>query len=272
MIVSKYHGLGNDFIMAQLEDVAHLSFSKLAQKLCDRHTGIGADGLIVINKDPLEMIYYNSDGSRAEMCGNGIRCFVKYGLDLNVITEDVVTVNTLAGPYKIEILSKEPFECKVNMGQGQYEPGSYSGAFKEEVLDQDVTLGNKDFRISALLMGVPHAVLETKSWDSKDLIQTGSFIESAPEFLEGTNVNFVEVVSSDHIKMQTFERGAGLTLACGTGACATFDALYKIGKVNDIIRVQLPLGELVLEHKDDSVFMTGPAEKVCDCIIEEDHV
>lgn len=268
--ISKYHGLGNDFIMLNYEDCKELNHSKMALSLCNRNTGIGADGLIIVKQDPLEMIYYNGDGSRAEMCGNGIRCFSKYVYDKGITRLLEYNVSTLAGVMKINVLDVNPFTVEVNMGNVSYKPTDIPVDSKEEVIDKEFIIDNQVTLASSLLMGVPHTVLETKSFSIHNMIKVGRFFEENSFYPKGTNVNFYQILDTNHIKMQTFERGAGLTLACGTGACATFAHLYKQGLVEQSCIVSLPLGDLTIREDNKNIYMSGPAVSVFEGTINEE--
>jgi len=268
--VSKYHGLGNDFVMMDYQDVKGLNHSEMAKVLCDRRTGIGSDGLIIVKQHPLEMIYYNGDGSRAQMCGNGIRCFSKYLYDNGITNETTYDVVTLAGTMKINVLEVEPFIVEVNMGQPDYHPKEIPSLFEDEVINKTFNFNDEFIVASSLLMGVPHTVTEIDKFDIERMVSVGRFFETNEMYPQGTNVNFYQILNHDTIKMQTFERGAGLTLACGTGACATFAHLYRIGLVNNNCAISLPLGELVIREENKNIFMSGPAVKVMDGVINEE--
>ena len=270
MRLTKYHGLGNDFIIGHYNDLKDHNLPQLAKTYCHRHTGIGADGLIIVKEHPLEMVYYNSDGSKAAMCGNGIRCFMAYSLDEGIVQEDVVSVKTLAGLYTLTVTQKDPLQITVDMGKANYNPTSFGVERQEPLLNQTLNIFKEDITYSGLLMGVPHIAVERKSLDTKEMTKLGSLLTQHELFTEGTNVNFYTVTSRDHIRMQTYERGAGLTLACGTGACATVAVLHKLNVLENHVTVTLPLGNLTIEiTNNDHVIMTGPAEKIADIIVAE---
>jgi diaminopimelate epimerase len=269
--VLKYHGLGNDFVMVHYEDVEHLDFSQLAIRLCDRHTFIGGDGLIVVKQDPLEMIYYNSDGSRAEMCGNGIRCFAAFVKDEKIVTKNEFDVLTLAGSYHLKIESEDPFLVEVDMNTYSYNPEDLKLSINSKIINKEVKVDDNVYLISSLLLGVPHTVLEFDDFEERSMIKVGSALENHELFLEGSNINFYQIEDKNHIQMQTYERGAGLTLACGTGACATFAHLANTKQIEEQAIVRLPLGELYLKKAGGHIVMTGPAEFICRVEIEEEE-
>jgi diaminopimelate epimerase len=266
MRITKYHGLGNDFIITSYHEVKDIELSTLALNVCDRHTGIGADGLIVVKENPLEMIYFNSDGSRAKMCGNGIRCFAKYVLDENISMDKSYTVNTLAGDLVLNILTQNPFMVEVNMGIPDYTPNNIPVLTKQDTFkSQIIQVLDKKLTMTSMLLGATHTVIEVDDLSGFDIIKYGKEITNLNIYPESTNANFFELLSDNHIKMQTFERGAGLTLACGTGASAVVAALQDENRVQQTVKVSLPLGDLMIKREDDSsVLMSGPAEKILD--------
>ena len=261
--ISKYHGLGNDFIITTFEEVKDIDLSTFSIAVCDRHTGIGADGIIIVKEKPLEMIYYNSDGSRAKMCGNGIRCFVKYCVDNTIIISKEATISTLAGDIHIKIDSIEPFMVTVNMGIPDFSSKSIPVITDNQTfINQVLLLDGLEYNISSLLMGVTHTCLEVTDLEKTNMIQLGKEIQKLDMYPKSTNVNFYQIISPNQVKMQTYERGAGLTLACGTGACSVYALLKKTNKTISEIEIILPRGSLFISHKGEEILMKGPAERV----------
>ena len=187
---SKYHGLGNDFVLCEFQDVKSYNLSKVALDLCNRHTGIGADGLIVVKQNPLEMIYYNSDGSRAEMCGNGIRCFSKYAYDNNITEDSEYDVLTLAGVMRINVMNTSPFIVEVNMGRESYRPEDIPVNSDNEIQNKVFDFNGESITASSLLLGVPHTTVEVDTLDEDEMNRVGRLFEQSPIFTQGTNVNF----------------------------------------------------------------------------------
>lgn len=259
--VKKYHGLGNDFIMLDYETFKSMENPiRFIQEVCDRHTGIGADGLIAVKKDPYEMIYYNQDGSRAPMCGNGIRCFSRYCFDRGDTLENPFAVETLAGTKYIEIISEDPFLVRVNMGKARWEP-EMIGTDKK-IWNYPLETENGIYNLYSFFLSTVHTVTFTED-AFRDIEKEGKAICHDPLFKEQTNVNFVEIVDDERIKVQTYERGCGVTLACGTGVCASVLAAYLEGLVKNEVEVQLKKGKLIIEiDEDQNVYMTGPAAKI----------
>lgn len=269
--ISKYHGLGNDFIITDYEQVKEYNFFKMAKDLCNRHTGIGADGLIIVKQNPLEMIYYNSDGSRAEMCGNGIRCFSKYVYDKGITYETNYNIYTLAGIMKVTVKEVNPFILEVNMGRPYFEPSDYKANTNHPIQHKRFSFNDQEVIASSLLLGVPHTVVEVEELDENEMIRVGEYLHTNPIYTEGTNVNFYRFHCKNHIEMQTYERGAGLTLACGTGACATFAQLRKDGLIDQQLKVSLPLGDLLIREYEKDILMSGPAELILEGTVDEEE-
>ena len=249
------HGAGNDFIILDPGEVEGLEdLGALARKVCDRHFGIGADGLLIptpSNEADLKMVYLNSDGSPSEMCGNGLRCLARYARDYEIVDGDALTVETGAGTKKVILF--EDGSSRVNMGPP--------------------TLGNgielNGFRFSRVSMGNPHAVafLESEAEvDALDLRSVGAGIEKDPTFPEGTNVEFAFARSLQEVRMRIWERGAGETLASGSGSCATAVAAIHRGLTTSPVRLILDGGsvEIGWAGTREPVYMTGPAEYVCE--------
>ncbi len=273
---TKAQGAGNDFIM--IEDLkAELDLSPEAiELLCDRNFGIGADGLILVRPATLPeadcfMLYYNSDGTTAEMCGNGIRCFAKYVVDRSLVPheDDKLAVETLAGLRPVECFRGEDGlveSVKVDMGEPildpEMVPTTLRGADGGRVLDVPLETLAGTFEVSVVSMGNPHCVIFVDDPDEVDVETIGSIIEIADEFPNHTNVEFASV-EGNRIKLRVWERGVGETLACGTGACATMVAALLTGRAGREVVVELPGGELnILWGPDVHIHMTGPAREV----------
>lgn len=251
----KWQGLGNDFII--LND--NIASSDLAIKMCDRNFGIGADGLFCLTESDCADIgwkFFNSDGSIAQMCGNGIRCFAKFVKNHNIIDKNSFSIETLAGVKFVEILDNG--NVVVNMGEPVFEASKIP--INSNTPQDFEILGYNAFAVS---MGNPHCVIYTDE-DSKELaLHKGSDIELNPIFPEKTNVEFVNIISNNRIKMNVWERGCGITLACGTGACASVVAGVKKGLINSVCDVVLPGGVLNIDYKEDNcVYMQGSAKHV----------
>jgi diaminopimelate epimerase len=265
----KMHGLGNDFILLNHLDPSEYDLGKLAVKICHRQLGIGADGIVLVlpsDKADIRMRIVNSDGSEPNMCGNAIRCFAKYVYDHKIITKTKFTVETFAGLIVPELTIEDGNVklVKVNMGNPLFKPVDIPMICeKEKVIGEPLQVGNDTYQITSMLMSVPHTMVFVDDVESMDIITVGKQIEKHPRFLKGTNVNFVQVINDKEVKLRTWERGAGSTLACGTGSCATAVASCLNQKTGRNVVVHVTVGDLIIDWKEDNfVYMTGPAENV----------
>lgn len=266
----KYHGLGNDFILVDNRHSREpIVTPEQAKKLCDRHFGIGADGVIFAlpgqNGTDYTMRIYNSDGSEPEMCGNGIRCMARFLGDLEgAEAKSSYTVHTLAGLITPKLESNG--QITVDMGYPRLAPTQIPTTLVgggDTVVAQTLDVNGKIWSVTCVSMGNPHCMTFVDDVAAIDLEKIGPLFEHHVAFPQRTNTEFVEVVSRDYLKMRVWERGAGITLACGTGACATLVAAVLNGKADRICTIELPGGPLKIEWaSDNSIFMTGPAERV----------
>lgn len=273
----KMHGLGNDFILIDclsklLGDSSFLSY--LAKKLCDRNFGIGADGLILIlpsSQADLRMRIFNFDGSEAQMCGNGIRCFAKYAYENKLISKNKFAVETLAGIITPELIfqvlkNKKVLRIKVNMGTPKLRRREIpmNGEDTPTVIDETLKINpEQTFKITCVSMGNPHCITFVNDVQSISVEEIGPKIENHSLFPEKTNVEFIQVLNKQEINFRVWERGVGETLACGTGACAALVAAVLNNKTDRKATIHLPGGDLDILWADDGyIYMTGPAELV----------
>lgn len=266
---TKMQGLGNDFIILDFEEYNKIGTDKavLAKNLCNRNFKIGADGLIIVNPDTnkadIGWYFYNSDGSIAQMCGNGMRCFAKYVREQGLVDNDEFSVETKAGII-IPRVNKDGL-VTVNMNKPVLQPSSIPVS-AENNMNIELKIQNETFKVNAVSMGNPHCVIFTKENTKEYALKYGSNIEKNEIFPEKTNVEFVKVLSRNEINLDVWERGCGITLACGTGACASVVAGILNGLLDKKVKVNLPGGVLYVEWEgsisdtDKNVYMTGPAE------------
>lgn len=268
VLVAKYHGCGNDFILLR-EKIANQieNLQDFIIQVCDRHTGMGADGLIVARENPFFMEYYNQDGSKAPMCGNGIRCLTRFLNDEGLLKgQSEIAIETLAGLKTVKILKEDPFLVEVCMGKADFDPAVIQANTSDPIWNQTIqtTFGSQS--IYSFFMSTVHTVL----FDEKamgDIEQKGKELCFNSLFQNQTNVNFVKVIDPNYIQVQTYERGCGVTLACGTGVCASALVCFLEGKCEPSIEVELKKGHLHIDIDDDQVvYMTGPAQKVCSAL------
>lgn len=264
----KMHGLGNDFVFIEDKTGQDKDYTVLARAMCNRHTGIGADGLIVIVDSrvaDVRMRIINSDGSEAEMCGNGIRCFAKYVYDSGIIEKKQFTVETPAGIMEPEITVGADNKAElitINMGRPSFNRSEIPmEGTNGRVLNEDLCVDSENWKITSLLMGVPHTVTYVDDVDSVDIEKIGPLFEKHEAFPKHTNINFAQQMDDRTVKVRTWERGAGATLACGTGSCSVAVASFLNGRTGREVDIQLPLGTLHIEYReeDGNVYMTGPA-------------
>ncbi|BBD57348.1 diaminopimelate epimerase [Nostoc sp. HK-01] len=269
---TKYHGLGNDFILIDNRASASpLLTPEKAIEWCDRHFGIGADGVIFAlpgkNGTDYTMRIFNSDGSEPEMCGNGIRCLAAFLADLEGIsrTQDKYHIHTLAGTITPQLTPDG--QIKVDMGLPRLLAGEIPttlGAADAKVINQPLEVAGQTWEVTCVSMGNPHCITFVEDVAAIPLETIGPKFEHHPVFPQRTNTEFIQVVSRDYLKMRVWERGAGITLACGTGACASLVAGVLTGKCDRLATVELPGGCLEIEWSeiDQRIYMTGPADRV----------
>ncbi len=268
---TKMHGAGNDYVyingfQQQVDDPA-----ALAEEISDRHFGVGSDGLILIlpsSVADIRMRMFNADGSEAEMCGNGIRCVAKFAYDHGLVRKEKMVVETGAGdlPVQLYIGPDDMVEkVRVNMGKPRLNRAEIpmAGPAAERAIDIEIAAGGQVFTATCVSMGNPHCVIYVDDVDRFPVADIGPFIENHDFFPERVNVEFVEIVSSDEVKQRTWERGAGETLACGTGASAVTVAGVLTGRTERKIVNHLRGGDLEMVWSEEGdVYMTGPAAEV----------
>lgn len=267
---TKMHGLGNDYVYIDAIHQKIENESTLAQFVSNRNFGIGSDGLILICKSKLadfKMRMFNSDGSEAEMCGNGIRCVGKFVYDKGLTNKTTITIETLAGIKQLILNTKEGKveTIRVDMGEPILEAKEIPVISDEKpVKNLQIQAEDKKFIFTCVSMGNPHAITKVEDVENFDVEKYGKILEIDKAFPNKTNVEFIEVIDKEYIKMRVWERGAGETLACGTGACATAVACNLNGLTNKKVNVELLGGNLQIEwdEKDNHVYMTGPAVSV----------
>jgi len=270
---AKYHGLGNDFILVAglSSSVSNISPDQ-ARQLCDRHFGVGADGVITVRPSAVadcRMKLLNSDGSEADMCGNGLRCLAQFVWDEGLVHKTEMAVETLAGikrPY-LHVNGERVIEISAEIGQPQLAARAVPTTLvapDAQAIDMPLELEGATWRVTALNTGVPHCVVFVPDLDAVDWRALGPRIERHPAFPRKTNVMFTQVMARDRLRVRPWERGAGPTLACGTGACAAAAAGVLAHQTERRVQVELPGGVLRIEWEESSgeMIMTGPATRV----------
>lgn len=272
MKFTKMQAAGNDFILVNGLEEQKDNWNEFAKKVCDRHFGIGADGLMFCSESKIadiKMHYYNSDGSRGEMCGNGIRCFSKFVFDNKIVDKKHFLVETDAGIKTINLETDENGEAiylTVDMEKVNFRADSITNITDSEtVLNRKVVVDGREIILSSVLMGVPHTVVFVDDYSNYDVNDLGRKIEMLDIFKNKTNVNFVKKIDKKIFEIKTWERGAGRTLGCGTGCCASASVAKKLGITNESkILMKAEGGDVQVEIKEDySIIMSGKAEKIC---------
>ena len=282
MRFTKMHGLGNDYLYfdGYAENLDHYDLAELSRLLSDRHFGVGSDGIILVlpsDKADFRMRMFNSDGSEGEMCGNGIRCFAKFVYDRGLTTKAQLEVETEAGIIRpaMTVEDGKVTWVRVDMGQPRLTRGQIPMTGDTEASAQAVTieLPGKSYVGHCVSMGNPHCVIFVEEITDAQVLGDGPLLEVHGLFPRKTNVEFAQVLSPTEVRMRVWERGAGETLACGTGACATAVAAHLAGYCGREVTVRLRGGDLRIEWlTDDRVMMTGPATTVAECEVTEDFI
>ena len=278
MRFTKMHGCGNDYIYVNgfEEKIEQNEKPELVKKLSDRHFGIGGDGVIFINPSEeadFEMEMYNADGSRAEMCGNGIRCVGKFVYDKGLTEKNEISVISFGKTKYLTLYTEngKVSTVRVNMGTPEFAAANIPVVSdKEQVLDEEIEVKGQTYKMTCVSMGNPHAVVFIDDVKNLKIEQIGPFFENHERFPKRTNTEFVQLVDRSHVKMRVWERGTGETLACGTGCCATAAACILNGVTENKVTVELLGGELFIEwnREENVIFMTGPAETVFEGEVE----
>jgi diaminopimelate epimerase len=272
---TKMHGLGNNYIYVNLfeEKLEEHELAALAMKVSNVHTGIGSDGMILIcpsDVAPVKMRIFNNDGSEGKNCGNGLRCVAKYAYEHKLVQTEVFNIETLSGLVEAQVQVENDIVQNVTIDMGQPRLARHEipmkGQDAEQVVAEKVSFNGEDYEITAVSMGNPHVIFYVSDINEAPVTTLGPTVEKHERFPEGVNVEFVEVVSENEMHFRVWERGSGVTQACGTGACAAVVASVLNGytKKNVPITVHLAGGDLVITWTEEgNVLMTGPAETIC---------
>lgn len=275
MKFTKMHGLGNDYVYVNCFKETIENPPEVSKFVSDRHFGIGSDGLIMINPSQVadfEMEMYNADGSRAEMCGNGIRSVAKYVYDYGLTDKTSISVETLAGIKYLDLTVEDGkvVLVKVDMGKPELCPKKIPVTMEDDtlgkVVDEPIVVDGKEYRMTAVSMGNPHVIVYIDDVQGLEIEKIGPKFENHERFPQRINTEFVRVIDRKTVEMRVWERGSGETLACGTGACAVAVACMLNGLTEDEVTVKLLGGDLKIQwdREADKVYMTGPATVVFD--------
>ena len=272
MKFTKMHGCGNDYVYVNCFEETVENPGLVSKKISDRHFGIGSDGLILIcpsNIADFRMEMYNSDGSEGAMCGNGVRCIAKYVYDYGLTDKTYVSLETKAGIKYLDMTVKDGKVAmvKVDMGAPLTKPDQIPAiSDKEIIVDEPITVDGQEYRITCVSMGNPHGVVFVDDTDSIDIEKIGPKFEHHEMFPDRTNTEFIQIIDRNNIKMRVWERGAGETLACGTGTCASVYACILNGLTEKSVDVHLLGGCIHIDYDEEknTIYMTGPAEVAFD--------
>lgn len=272
---TKMHGLGNDFMVVDAISQSIVFDSEGVKAWADRHTGVGFDQLLIVEKPSSTQAafryrIFNADGSEVQQCGNGARCFARFVADQGLTDQREIPVETASG--LIVLYLEDDGQVRVNMGPPRFAPQALPFIAEQQALNYLIEANNQAWSIGAVSMGNPHAVLQVDDVSCAPVAELGAALESHSRFAERVNVGFAQVVNLDHIKLRVFERGAGETQACGTGACAAMAVLRLWGQVSDCVTVSLPGGDLVIRWSGtpgESLWMTGPVATVFEGVLAQ---
>ncbi len=263
----KVHGIGNDFVLIDgiANDLTPVDLAIFAKQVCNRKFGVGADGLLILCKglkSAFQMLMFNPDGTSSEMCGNGIRCIAQFIRDEGYSNEATFLCETGAGVLELHV--SEYRQVRVDMGPISFDPENVGFAARTEpFIDESLDVSGTEWIGTALSVGNPHVVFFVEDVSKVDLTEFGPKVENHPLFPNRINVHLAQMVERDRIIQRTWERGAGLTLACGTGACAVTAAGWKTGRSDRAVTVELPGGQLQIEiNGAGHAIMSGPAETI----------
>ena len=265
--LKKYHGLGNDYLVLDPNKNKLPLQSRNIEMLCRRNFGVGADGLLsgpIWENGKWKVRVFNPDGSEAEQSGNGVRIFAKYLLDEGYIKGRELTLDTLAGEVKVEFLEENGSSMRVNMGRPMYAgPGMKLNGLEGEVVNAHLRFWDNDYNTTCLSVGNPNCVIMMEEVTPQKVKSLGPYVEQASYFPNRTNMQLCKVVDRENIVIEIYERGAGYTLASGTGACAAAAAAKRMGLVDNMVAVHMQGGDLIVEIDDtDTIYMTGSVEQV----------
>jgi diaminopimelate epimerase len=273
----KMHGLGNDYVVIDNRDakISDSEAAELAVKLCKRRFSVGADGVLFVSNSAVadvKMRIFNADGSEAEMCGNGIRCFAKYCYENGIARKSEIVVETLAGVKRtwLTVEGGVVQSVMVDMGVPELERSKIPMTGEGKFINEPLRVNGDSYKATCLSVGNPHCVIFVDSADFP-VEHVGSKIENHPLFPKRTNVEFAQILGENEVKVRVWERGCGETLACGTGACATVVAGKLLGKLGEKVRVHLLGGDLTVEY-GDRLFLNGAAEKVFEGTLFKENV
>lgn len=270
----KYHALGNDYIVINPDECALELTPKRIERICHRHFGVGSDGILlgpIIKNNMISLRIFNPDGSEAEKSGNGIRIFSRYLIDKKLVNTNTFKLDTLGGMVRVESLDNKGNTIRVAMGKVTFDSQEIPvlGA-KREVIDEMITIGENDYKMTCLSIGNPHCVIPMHKVSKAKVLSLGPIIENHPMFPKRINLQILEVIDRNNIKIEIWERGAGYTLASGSSSSAAASVAHRLGLVDKKIAVHMPGGIIDILIADDMmVYMTGSVNSVCEGVFSD---
>ena len=278
VIMKKYHGLGNDYLILDPNRNTIPLHTRYVEVLCRRNFGVGADGILygpIYEDKEIRLEIYNPDGSRAEGSGNGVRIFAKYLLDEGYIQREKVSILTDSGEVEIEFLEETGNRMRVNMGKPDFASDSVvvSGITDKEVVNEPFIFDGSVYNATCLFLGNPNCVIMMEEIGQKMALELGPFVEGAEYFPKRMNMQLLKILDKKNLQIEIYERGAGYTLASGTGACAAAATAYRMGLVEEVVTVHMPGGELLIEIAPDyTIFLTGDVSYVGEICLAENFL
>lgn len=270
----KYHGLGNDYLVLDPNKNSVVLTKEKIKAICNRNFGVGSDGILygpIFEDKKIKVKIFNPDGSEAEKSGNGVRIFSRYLLDNNYILSKKFTLSTLGGDVNVEYLDEKGEMIKVDMGQVTFISDKIPvSGIAREVINENMIFNNKEYKVCCVSIGNPHCVIPLKNISKELAIELGPYVENSNMFPNKINMQLLEVIDRNNVKIEIYERGAGYTLASGSSSCAAATVAYKLGLVDSNIKVHMPGGVLDIEvDKNYQVNMIGPVKYICKIIVED---
>ncbi len=275
IIMKKYHGLGNDYLVLDPNKNSIKLDKENIKLICHRNLGAGSDGILygpILENRKIKVKIYNPDGSEAEKSGNGVRIFSKYLLDEGYVTGKSFLLSTLGGDVKVEYIEKNGCIVKVDMGKVTFLSNEIPvKGEKREVLNEHMSFNDKEYKVSCVSIGNPHCVIPMKEVSKELAIELGPYVENSDNFPKRINMQLLQVLDRNNIRIEIYERGAGYTLASGSSSCAAASVAYKLGLVDNDITVHMPGGELFIQiDQDGMIKMTGPVKKIGTITLDEE--
>lgn len=274
LLLKKYHGLGNDYLVLDPNKNQIQLQERHIVRLCRRNIGVGADGILygpLFRDEKIYVQIFNPDGSEAERSGNGVRIFAKYLLDEGYVKKERFTLYTKAGAAVIDFLNEDGSRMRVNMGRAQFAGGVLKGSYSEdEIVNEPLLFHGRLYNATCVSMGNPNCVIMMEEVNAKKAKELGPYVENASYFPNRINMQLCHVIDRNHVEAEIYERGAGYTLASGTGACAAATAAYRLGLCDGEVYVKMPGGELLVEISEDmTVYLTGDVENIGTFLLAE---